>query len=191
MPAGRPSIGNLDEQEFRNLVIALEGNGVAIAKELGVTPSAVSIRLRTKHSDWWTEYKKEKEKKNALLRELKIDAFRKVVTKHKGNVEKIAKELKLKTATVTMKLSSSDHKAWWEEHKNKLAKKDKQARAPREDRTETLTKLVIAVQNKDCLNTVFENSCRPERLCGLCELKEERNHYKRTLASIVATIEKA
>lgn len=183
------SMTNLTEEEFRTLVASFDGNGKAVAAHLGVTPSAVSVRLRVKNASWWASYKENKRKKAAAVQEEKVQEFRRIAVKHKGDLVEIAKELNVKPLTVNAKLASPIHAQWWKTYKN--SKQNALRQTKNDNYAELATKLIIAVQSKDCLGTAFANGCKPEKLCGLCELKKERDSYKNALSTAVETLQNA
>lgn len=181
---------DLTEEEFRALVASFDGNGKAVAAHLGITPSAVSVRLNTKNAGWWASYKQNKRQKTAAVQEEKVQEFRRIAVKHKGDVVEIAKELNIKPLTVSAKLASPTHAQWWRTYKN--SKKDTTTvLTRRDDYADLATKLIIAVQGKNCLSVAFANGCTPEKLCGLCELKNERDSYKKALSTAVETLQNA
>lgn len=56
-------------REFRELVVALEGNLAAVATVLGISRSAVSHRLNTElHGAWWRSFKKRRAKERRAAR---------------------------------------------------------------------------------------------------------------------------
>jgi predicted transcriptional regulator len=181
---------NLTEPQFRELVITFEGNGKALAEHLGVTPSAVSARLKNKNKEWWAEYKQSRQQKYNLLKQARAEEFRAIVVRHRGDLDSIAKELGIQRATVYAKLNGAENAEWWSAYRGKTraAEPAETPATPRANYQDQVMRLVLAIQNKGCTNEVFESSCSEKKLCGLCQLKKERDEYKSALLSISETI---
>lgn len=187
------------EEQFKNLIITFEGNGKAVAEHLGVTPSCVSARLKKKHGTWWASYKAGKAQKNQLLREARAEEFRKIVVRHKGNLQEIAQELGIRAPSVSVRLNSPENSAWWNTYKKTLAPQKERA-APsvpsqRAELEKQVLGLLVAISGRGCTNSVFEKSCTDEKLCELCamkqeiaDLKAERDSFKFALLDISETI---